>query len=438
MVGLGYALLALMPLIYLVRRERPRNRKFLYFLLPYHYLITFAFYRASLAGTDATYYYATASELDHFEFGTKRFYILTIVRVLTKLGLSYESATFVFSTLGLVGIVLTARVIFRFADTRRQARLAKLVLMFPGMHYWTSGIGKDSLIIFSFGLALYSIWKSSSLRMFPAILNAFLVRPHFGLPLAVAALYPKITLTANRKQRNLILLVTLVFFVIVYRSGGLFMGFGSIEEGLEFLKERESVLNYGAYGAAFVNYPYLVRAIYMVFYPITIPKTPMMAIVVAENLATLYMMGSIFWRIIMGRLENSIWKNSIFVFTLTCFVLLDGTISWSVYNLGIIVRQETIMVLCIATAYFVTNASLKVDVFMISSLGEQISDIRNFLAAQGVLLLKSPAIVKTTKMPARNILSHHGNRDYLRIPGKLVRRVLVDMTTKRIVIYLRR
>lgn len=68
-------------------------------------------------------------------------------------------------------------------------KLFPLVLFLPNMHFWSAGVGKDSIIFFAIALFVYSLTniKKNLLSISIAFYLAYFIRPHIALVLLVAA-----------------------------------------------------------------------------------------------------------------------------------------------------------------------------------------------------------------------------------------------------------
>ena len=109
-------------------------------------------------------------------------YFTGLVEVVT--GGSYFASYLVFSFLGFFGLLFFYRATVLAYPLCRRARLAKLTFLWPSLLFWPSSIGKESLMLFSLGLAAYGLANlfvgnsAGVLEMALGVLGAGLIRPH--------------------------------------------------------------------------------------------------------------------------------------------------------------------------------------------------------------------------------------------------------------------
>ncbi len=101
-------------------------------------------------------------------------------------GFSYEAAMMLFSFMGFVGF-LYFYVFFkeniRFKHYLWGYDLLTLTFFLPNLHFWSSSLGKGSIILMGIGLFFYGVSNLRS-RIIPLVLGALViyhVRPHIML-----------------------------------------------------------------------------------------------------------------------------------------------------------------------------------------------------------------------------------------------------------------
>jgi hypothetical protein len=107
------------------------------------------------------------------------------------LDLSYFAGTMLYSFIGFMGIVFFYILAIRTVPYNvkfKGYKLFPLVFFMPNLHFWSSGIGKDTLLFFCIGIFVYSILNI--VKRLPllvlSLLLSFLLRPHITLFLLVS------------------------------------------------------------------------------------------------------------------------------------------------------------------------------------------------------------------------------------------------------------
>src|SRR5690606_6117576 len=145
------------------------------------------------------------------------------------LGLSFLTGMLFYSFLGMWGFVLILRTIKSFIPDLCTLRGIKVygfsiypfVFLLPNMHFWSVGIGKDTLLFFAVSLFIYSTIKLRSrfLGMMIAIAIAYFIRPHVLLFMVVGFVIPYVlSARFNIIQKMLISGVMLVAFFPLLNS----------------------------------------------------------------------------------------------------------------------------------------------------------------------------------------------------------------------------
>ncbi|MCD7914412.1 MAG: hypothetical protein LUG96_03560 [Tannerellaceae bacterium] len=131
-----------------------------------HLLFTYVYYAYSLSNVvDSTGYYRNVYYIYHswsetVGLGTA-FINFTLYPLVHFFRLSYFGCFFVYSFLGLLGfyyLISIAAGIYNFQWTK-----LLLVLLLPNLHFWTVGLGKDSLIFFAICKIIYNVFYSKKI-----------------------------------------------------------------------------------------------------------------------------------------------------------------------------------------------------------------------------------------------------------------------------------
>lgn len=262
------------------------------------------------------------------------------------LNLSYFSVMLIFSFMGFQGIVflyLAARenighLPIRFAGLS----ILEILFLLPNTHFWSSSIGKGSVIILGIGLAVYGISRFN--RRFYTILAGamiiFLIRPHILLALLVGlTLGVLLTNKGIRWFFRIPIIITAVVMIVLLSDE--VVEFSGIESLNVFessrVDRRAAELGKGGSGVDITSYSQPMKFFTFLFRPLFIDAPGMLGILTSfENLFILSL--AIRMLTVIGPVwnrANGFHKTSIFFLIMGAFTLaqISG-------NLGIAMRQK--------------------------------------------------------------------------------------------------
>lgn len=166
------------------------HRIFPFLLLAYH--LAFAWVGCEYILThhgDAERYWFVEKDLsqtlwiDFLKPGTEVVKLLTFPLV-NMLHLPFWSGFLIFSLISFLGIALLYQILKKMAGTHRGLQgLAMVLVLLPNLHFWTSLIGKEALLIVPlvvFAVELYRK-KYFSTTLLMSLLAVGLIRPHIAL-----------------------------------------------------------------------------------------------------------------------------------------------------------------------------------------------------------------------------------------------------------------
>ena len=166
------------------------HRIFPFVLLVYHLVFAWVGCQYIFAnGGDAQRYWFLGPDLsgsswsDFLKPGTEVVQLLTFPLV-NRLHLPFWSGFLIFSLISFLGIALLYQILKKMAGTHRGLQgLAMVLVLLPNLHFWTSLIGKEALLIVPlvvFALELYRKRYFSTI-LFMSLLAIGLIRPHIAL-----------------------------------------------------------------------------------------------------------------------------------------------------------------------------------------------------------------------------------------------------------------
>ena len=119
-------------------------------------------------------------------YGVSTTFVLFVVYPFSKiLGLSFFTGSLMFAFIGYLGFTYIYLILMPYAKyiQVRGIQLFPAILFLPNLHFWSSGVGKDSLIFFAIAIFIYStrnVFKNAPYLLLGFVL-AYHIRPHIGV-----------------------------------------------------------------------------------------------------------------------------------------------------------------------------------------------------------------------------------------------------------------
>jgi hypothetical protein len=310
----------------------------------------------NLAGTsaDSWLYYADplGYYLDGFGLSTQ-FVVYTTQAVKLTIGGTYLDYFLVFQAIGFFGIALLMRSfeeIFRSVE-QPQSFYLMLLLFIPGLHYWSSAVGKDSLFFFA---VVLSLWAALNIKgrlfwMGFAMLLMLLIRPHIAL-VALAALAVTVIGDRGTTVPARILLAFGALAGTAFSVASVWSAFQIDLTNADTVSDalagggRETLAEGDAGGNTSVNVGYPFRILSLLFRPFFVDANGALGLVVSfENLILI----PIVFQLILH--WKTLWKlarNVPFVrYAIVSSVVTLLVLSIGYYNVGLGIRQKATMIL---------------------------------------------------------------------------------------------
>lgn len=173
----------------------------LHYLLFYHvfFSLFYTWYIVNFGGDSLGYWEFRMEQVRIYDptwmkyFGEGTTFILWVCYIPSRiLGLSYLTGNVLFGFLGFIGIRYLFLLVYKFFPTNHsilQIPLFPTIFYFPNLHFWSSGVGKDSLCFWAIAWFFYSIqeYKSRWWQGALAFFMVFMARPHVGQALIAGA-----------------------------------------------------------------------------------------------------------------------------------------------------------------------------------------------------------------------------------------------------------
>lgn len=367
-LGVLGALLGLLAWpIAVIERTRLRATVFLIAWL-IHIGMGVVFYLYTLANISDSYgYYYDAGGLYSQGLGVGTSLITFIVQAMKSVvGGTFLDYFMIFQAFGFFGLALLMRMFEEiYLELRvRQPFFIYGLLFLPGLHFWTSSIGKDGPI---FTAVCLTLWASMHIRgrwfwMGLGIFLVLIIRPHVALITAAAVsgtiLLDRATSTATR------------IFLVAAAIGGMFLALYTVEStfGID-LTNADSISDYLAAqeqftttedaGATLVRGGFLVKLFSLLFRPFFIDGDgPFGMLASLENAALLIVIATLLWN----------FRDAVALFrrvTFLRFAVIAGAgmillLTLMYYNVGLGLRQKTMFVPCLLLLFAVVTGIRKV------------------------------------------------------------------------------
>jgi hypothetical protein len=226
--------------------------------------------------------------------------------------------------------------------------LTTLILFLPNMHYWTSSLGKGSIIFFGVALTAYGLSRLTTRKtaILIGLLLVYHVRPHIFLVLSVGIILGLVT--GKQKipmyQKFIVFAGSTIAVVLLYDQ---ILAFGGLDtENLldsfdETSAKRAHDLARSGSGIDISSYPFIFKLITFWYRPLFFDAPSLPGIMVSlENLFYIILTFQLFNKRFFRFLSTSstLVKASFVVFLGTS-VAMCSTLS----NLGLIIRQKTMI-----------------------------------------------------------------------------------------------
>lgn len=340
------------------------DKRHINYLYLYHLIITLVFYFfINIYGGDAQHYWEAPKiiPLNELVDMVSRHYATGIIYFINYipskvLSLSFFTGNLIYSTLGFIGFVYLIKLLKIIIPSSNERRILKLnsfsllpwILFLPNFHFWTSGVGKDSLLFLAIALFFYSLanFKQKWHLMFISILISFALRPHILLFLASSTFgglifHNRIKLTYKVIFGLGIVVSSLLLFSSVLRFVQLEISETSAIS--EFITARSGNLNRPDVdsGIDISSYSYPFKVFTFLFRPLFLDVRGILYLISSfENLILLFF----FVKVLMNRPIRSFINSPLFIKSSILFFIL-GTMTFSLLlgNLGIMLRQKNML-----------------------------------------------------------------------------------------------
>lgn len=354
-------LLGIFIIIYIHQIVR-LSSKIMFYLYIWHTIICMYYFWYSLNNTaDSTLYYLRSLTYENgLDVGTKGIYALASL-FSAGLGMSYGGVFLIFNIFGVVGLLFFAAALVEttWFLSRWCKSLALLVLFLPGLSFWSSAIGKDSLSFMGTGLLCWAAldMRRRYLAIIISILVFLLARPHIAGVLLIS-LFIASTIAMNMSiVKRIGLLAVLMPIVVAGLTFGLqYAGLGGVQsiEDVETYIDRRQGYNMGGGSSidiASMSVP--MRVFSYMFRPLPIEASGLLGLVVSLENTLLILI--VFYAVCRAVKAPSVIDRSARMFLLVFSIISLMILANTTANLGIAIRQKWMfspMLIVMGFSYF--------------------------------------------------------------------------------------
>ncbi len=337
------------------------DRRFLNKLFFFHFMVAIAFnFVVVTGGGDSVVYwnFPKYNDLDAvigvIEKGSASGVIFLLNYFPSKvLDLSFFTGNILYALLGYMGFIYLYKItrtvcpdVSRFSGFKIFGiPIFPWVFFLPNLHFWSSGIGKDTILFFCIALFAYSLlkFKKRIPGLVVSVILSLVIRPHITLFLIISFGIGYI-LDGYLKtyQKAIIFLFFIVFFGLIFNYVMDFVQLESLEtEAIEkYTSNKAAKLNQpdSSTGLDISAYPYPLKVFTFLYRPLFFDVNGALAILASiENFILLLFTVMVFRN---GPVKG--FKKGNFLLKGSAIFFILGALSFSLIlgNLGIMLRQK--------------------------------------------------------------------------------------------------
>lgn len=321
-------------------------------LLLEHLGATFAAYLyAQEFGSDSQLYYYDVYQMAGTGWGAGTLFIINFVQSLkTYFGGSLLDYFLLFQAIGFWAILFIMRSFDSIHEELGQPILKPIyfTLFLPGLHYWTSSLGKDAAMVLAVAICIWATFRLQRryLAFGAGIAIALLVRPHIAL-LALVAFALTLLLGRGTSLLTRVALLAVVLAGLGSVAGlveNTFVGanFSSADAMTEFLEAKSQVSEEAGADLSITGAGFPYKLISLLFMPFFFDANGAFGYVASlENLVLLGIFGTL---VLRSGTAIGVARATVFArFALFLFVMITIVLALVQYNVGLGLRQKMMM-----------------------------------------------------------------------------------------------
>ncbi len=334
---------------------KEKKTNLIYFVYLEHLIFVYIYYLyAGTHSADANMYYNVGVYNQGFsiQFGTGTDFILYLSTYLIKLGFNKLALFYLFGFFGYIGFVFFIKMIkIPSSLTLFGISVSTIFLLLPEFHFWTSALGKDSLIFMALMMFFWSyryLPKTIIINLV-SFLIIFLIRPHIGFLLMLSIILSMLFKNPAKYKISDFALIGLSIIILIISFPYLKTFLEVDELGLEEINNKlTSFTNYGSIHtdelSSYVDvssYSLPMKMFAYFFRPLFFDAHSILQLLASfENFILLLIIfkwyKSINFNLFKWYKSINKYNKTEFIFVLISWVIL----SMGMYNLGLASRQK--------------------------------------------------------------------------------------------------
>lgn len=337
----NYIISILLTLIPFYFFKKDKDKLFIRIIYIYHlFFFIFNFYYKDFFPSDVNGYFQWAEDINYkYEISKGTSSIVFLIKFLGNIfKFSEINIHLIFSLFGFFGIYMFYKII-----NEKQNDINKLIFLIPTFHFFSSTVGKDSLMLFFLSLLLYTFINKKFFTFCFIIFLVSLVRYHVAILfsfLAIVIFFENYFYILKRYFKSYLIIKFLIILIIIIGSIYFFSDRLNVFFNLivDTILHRQSFYNLGNSGYDVQNLNIIQMILYYLFSPfgINFNKNIFFIGTGIENifLFLYFLISLIYFQFKKIKIFNSNFFIIIFVILYLAFMSFVNT------NLGVSTRQK--------------------------------------------------------------------------------------------------
>lgn len=333
-----------------------KNRKYLYYLWYYHLLFGIIFYiYVNANGGDALGYWreSNISFSEHFARGQGTAFMQVFNYAFVEiLHLSFFTGSMIYTFIGFMGMMFFYLATMNLVKSNVKVygiNIFPYIFFLPNLHFWSAGVGKDTLSFFCIGLFLLCIMQpfKRSVGIGLSLVLAYFVRPHIAIFMLVAFGIGFMFDNKLKPAQKIVLSLGLVLgAAFIFNDVIAFLKLDEVStESIEqFSSERASGLSREHTGSAvdISSYSLPLKIFTFLFRPLFFDARNAMSLLASiENLILLILLFKVVNLNTLKLLKNAPYQiKGLFIF----FIIGSVGFSNILGNMGIMMRMKNMLI----------------------------------------------------------------------------------------------
>lgn len=345
-----YLLFAYLFYFLLKKKIRFKDRKQAHWLLYFHLLLAIVYFLyAYFTTSDSKEYFNQTSLSDswisNLETGTPFIHFLAYPFV-KYLAFNYEACMGLFAALGYAGFLFFFMLYRHFIKQKlfwNGSDLGVLIFFLPNLHFWSSSLGKGSVIFLGIAMLFYALTALGKhlLLLFFGFFLVYYIRPHIGIIILMSSVLAFLFSNrgVKRSYKILVLLLAGIAFYFLYEDVMKYTGIEDAESATKRFEKLSKDLSKAKSGIDLSNYSLPEKLFALLYRPLFFDSPN--ALGLFSSIENLFYLVLTFSFILRGGLRyifnaDAITKTAFLSFLISALALAQIT-----GNLGIAMRQKS-------------------------------------------------------------------------------------------------